>query len=206
MRKYWFTICAAILAIMAAQIGVSQYASAHSESPSLVTFTNGQILTHTDLNNSLAHIHNTLSGGITNTHISASAAIAYSKLNLAGSLVNADLAAGAAITASKLAVPSMLPVAWAVVQSTCSTSPCTIVASNNVTSITRSGTGEYVVNLTAARSNANGVTMAQSVSGILAGDVCFATTGSTTAIQIGCFDSALGGATDAAFHVVIWGN
>jgi hypothetical protein len=200
MRKYWFTICAAILAIMLAQVGVSQYASAHSESPSLVTFTNGQILTHTDLNNSLAHIHNTLSGGITNTHISASAAIAYSKLNLANSLTLAD-------TASDIDV--LLPLGYATLADDCAVNGavCTLAISSGVTSITNNAAevGQYDVVLSTATSSVN---THISVTPIGGSDMnCGINSGrTTTTFTVTCVDDATGAEQTGQFSIIFWGR
>jgi hypothetical protein len=98
--------------------------SAHSGAPALTTFGTGQTLTSQALNDSFAHIHNTLSGGILNVNISTSAGIAH----------------------SKLATPALVPKAWALVAGVCTcndaadTTTCTLTASSRVTSIKSSGT------------------------------------------------------------------
>lgn len=55
-------------------------AFAHSELPAATVWTNGQILTYTALNNTVAHIHNTFTNGLLNVHVNSAAAIAHSKL------------------------------------------------------------------------------------------------------------------------------
>lgn len=86
-------------------------ASAHTGSPAMVTWSSGQYLTYTDLNNALAHIHNTLSAGIVDANLSSSAAIAHSKLQTPAlvskavlSTTTACVGAGAAGTDCTVAV------------------------------------------------------------------------------------------------------
>lgn len=59
---------------------VTGVAVGHTGSPAFTVFTNGQTLTATALNANFAHIHNTLSGGISNANIAPNAAIATTKL------------------------------------------------------------------------------------------------------------------------------
>jgi hypothetical protein len=72
----------AIAIILLAALGFIIYGVAygHTGSPALTVFSNGQTLTASALNANFAHIHNTLSGGISNANIAPNAAIAQSKL------------------------------------------------------------------------------------------------------------------------------
>lgn len=132
--KFWL---AGVVLLMAVAL-------AHTGSPSLTTFSNGQVLTASALNDNFGHIHNTLSGGIANAHVSSSAAIQYSKLNLGGALTYADFAA---------ATKAYLPRAWAMVDNvsgcdSAATGTCTLNASTAVTSVTTdSTTGQFKINL-----------------------------------------------------------
>lgn len=55
-------------------------ALAHTGSPSPTTWSAGNTLTVQSLNDTIAHLHNTLSGGIVDAHLSTSAAISHSKM------------------------------------------------------------------------------------------------------------------------------
>lgn len=114
-------------------------AAAHTASPAMVTFQAGAKLTAADLNNALAHIHNTLSGGITDANLSTSAAIAH----------------------TKLATPALVPKASAVVTANCdgaaaAGTDCTFTSISNVTAVSAQGTaggGIYCVDLAYAPAN-----------------------------------------------------
>lgn len=66
-------------------------AVAHTGSPAPTVWSSGNTLTAANLNDTVAHIHNTLSGGIVDAHISTSAAIAHSKLARPGLVAKAVL-------------------------------------------------------------------------------------------------------------------
>lgn len=55
-------------------------ATAHTGAPDASYWTNGSQLTAADLNNTVAHMHNTFNGGIVDSHISTTAGIQHSKL------------------------------------------------------------------------------------------------------------------------------
>jgi len=114
-------------------VAVYTNASAHTSSPStFTTFSNGQVLTASTLNANFAHLHNTLTGSITDANISALAAIQH----------------------GKLAMPLLVAKAFAVVGT--NTSPCTGVGGtlcsvpmgqNVVSARTGTNAGEYIVTL-----------------------------------------------------------
>ena len=145
-----------------------------------------ETLRYSDLNANFAHIHNTMVGG----H--------------GARLVDSDVASGASIAHSKLATPALLPRMWALVSTTCTTSPCTIAASSGpLTSITRGATGEYVVTMSTARAN---TTYMFQVNALVPASIIFcrpALVNSTTVFHISCFDSAFA-AADSAFNVVMF--
>lgn len=66
-------------------------ALAHTGSPSPTTWSAGNTLTAQSLNDTIAHIHNTLSAGIVDSNISTSAAISHSKLARPGLVTKAVL-------------------------------------------------------------------------------------------------------------------
>lgn len=80
--KLRHVVAAAFLAVLIQVVTVLGYgvAVAHTGSPSPTTWTNGSQLTATQLNDTVAHLHNTFSAGIIDAHISTSAAIAHTKL------------------------------------------------------------------------------------------------------------------------------
>lgn len=99
------------------------------------TWSVGEVITSTDLNAALSHIHGTMVGGhgprLTNSDVSGSAAIAH----------------------SKLATPSLVPKVWGYLD--CSTTPgtCAISASSGLASAAFVSTGRYTLTLTNARTN-----------------------------------------------------
>lgn len=66
-------------------------AVAHTGSPSPTTWSNGNTLTAANLNDTIAHIHNTFSAGIVDANISTSAAISHAKLARPGLVTKAVL-------------------------------------------------------------------------------------------------------------------
>jgi hypothetical protein len=64
-------------------------ALAHTGSPSPTTWSAGNTLTASSLNDTIAHIHNTFSGGIVDAHVSTSAAISHAKLARPGLVAKA---------------------------------------------------------------------------------------------------------------------
>lgn len=95
----------------------------------------GDVLTASDLNGALQHIHNNMVG------------------NHGARLVNADVSTTAAIAHSKLAAPALVPKAYAQVGETnvnpnC-TGTCTLINAYNVAAVTAVDAGVYNVQLTA---------------------------------------------------------
>ncbi len=126
MKKYGW-----IMGAVVAVLGVAAVTYAGS----IKTWSNGEVLSSTDLNANFNHIHGTMVGG----H--------------GARLVNADISTSAAISHAKLATPTLVPKAWAYV-SACpdpgdagTANPCTIGAKQSVSTITRAGDGEYEVTL-----------------------------------------------------------
>lgn len=113
--------------LIVTMLTVGAWTWAHSQSPSMVTWSSGDALTHSALNQAFQHLHNTFTAGIKDEHVHASAAIAH----------------------SKMATPALLPKAWGKVTNGCSaSSTCTLYASSRVTSVARTATaGEYEVTL-----------------------------------------------------------
>lgn len=119
-------------------------------------------------------------------------------------LTNANLASDAAISHSKLATPALVSKAWVELDAVCGGSPCTIGDSRQVTSVTRSGAGVYVVNLsvTLSATTAPLVTVGEDDKN------CRYTAKSTTSVTISCktngTDLVAPAASDTKFTMVIW--
>lgn len=145
----------------------------------------GDTLSTTDVNANFTHIHNTMVGG----H--------------GGRLVNADVNALANIGYTKIQNGRGIARAWADVESTCSSTPCTVDESLNITSISRSGAGTYTVTLNyTATDNVFSVFVQSHTSTA----ICWGTSASTTTVSVACsdYDAAIGPtATDAAFSVIV---
>jgi hypothetical protein len=101
---------------------------------------NGESLTAADLNGNFAHIHNLMVGG----H--------------GPRLVNADVSGSANISESKIANGHGIAKAFAYAAE-CDGGACTLRASQNITSISNTGTGEYGVTLGYTPVNANFVVL-----------------------------------------------
>lgn len=144
-----------------------------------------ETLRYSDLNSNFQHIHNTMVGG----H--------------GARLLDADVSASAAIAHSKLATPALVPKVWASVLSDCSASPCTVSASSGVSSITRSGTGEYDVLFSNVRANAvyGALITPFDATGLRS---CRQTSAATNGFHVSCFDAAA--AVDTGFTVMILDN
>jgi hypothetical protein len=150
---------AAMLAAILDRVIVLSPAWAHTGSPSPTTWSSGQTLTSTNLNDTIAHIHNTFSAGIVDAHINASAAIAH----------------------SKLATPALVPKAWGVVTSNCTGSAAAGTACTNTNSrvtgvVTKGSNGQYCVQLAYTPTDTAFVVQ---VTSHTAADVCIADTRST---------------------------
>lgn len=120
------------------------------------------------------------------------------------SLTNSNIAANAAIAHSKFATPALVSKAWAELDAVCSSSPCTVGDSSQVTSVTRSATGVYVVNfsVTLTATHAPIVTVGEDDKN------CRYTTKATTSVTISCktngTDLVAPAASDTKFTVVVW--
>lgn len=113
-------------------------AVAHTGSPTPTVWSSGNTLTATNLNDTIAHMHNTFSGGIVDAHISSSAAIAH----------------------SKLATPALVPKAMAVVTANCdgtaaAGTACTFTGSKVTAVGANAAAGTYCVQLAYTPTNAN---------------------------------------------------
>lgn len=179
-----------LIVVLLVQLGAVTYraASAHTGSPSMVTWNAGDYLTTSDLNNAMAHLHNTFSAGITNSMISSNAAISH----------------------TKMATPALLPKAWGVVglagvcdAGAAAGTNCTIDEDSQVTAVQSSGTaGLYRVNLDYTPANANFVVLANSGTADRFCEVVSPAT-STPHFQIRCRDSA-GALQNAIIHFVVF--
>lgn len=157
------------------------------ESGAIKTWATGETLGSADLNANFQHIHNNMVGG----H--------------GARLLDADVSTTANIASSKLAAYRLIPIAWAGSPTTCAGSPCTIVNSSRVTSITRAGAGSYRVNLSPVLTDLNFV-MAVSGNTGAQGRICYyVSAGSTTAQLIFvCNNDFVGTTVDASFSLVIY--
>lgn len=111
------------------------FAAALAFAGPIVTWSSGDTITANDLSANFTHIHATMVGA----H--------------GPRLVNSDVSATAAISHSKLATPSLIPKAWGTINAY-SDGGISVAASSGVSSAAYSGTGQYTVNLSTARSNA----------------------------------------------------
>ncbi len=82
MKKTIPIVVATVLTLLTVNAGLLAVQSAfgHAGSPAATTWSSGQVLTAQNLNDTISHIHNTFSNGITDAHVNANAAIAISKL------------------------------------------------------------------------------------------------------------------------------
>ena len=171
----------AVLAFMAGTVGTAVAGSIKS-------WSNGEVLSSSDINSNFSHIHGTMVGG----H--------------GARLVNADVASNAAIAHSKLATPALVPKAWAVVTSACAASPCVPGASAGAAAtITRTAGGSYVWTWSVARADANYAVFVTANSA--AGTppyACYSTAPGTGSFNFFCYDGANPPALqDAAFSVMV---
>lgn len=170
-KKFWALMVLSALFILGNAVPLVTEAIAHSGSPSPTTWSNGQVLTHTALNDTVSHLHNTFSGGIVDAHLSTSAAVQHSKLQF----------------------PALVPKAWAVVTADCTGSAaagtqCTTADLSRVSTITTNGaTGVFRLNLAYTPGNTAFVVL---VTSHTSGSYCMADTRATAAPHalIKCFD------------------
>lgn len=156
------------------------------ETGAIKTWTSGEKLTSADLNANFNHIHTLMVGG----H--------------GGRLVDADVNASANIATTKLAARPLVPVAWVIV-SDCTGSPCTIVASSGVTSVTRAGTGSYSVNLTTARpTTAYMASVSRYSTAAGAQEICWVgAIVSTSVVPVACSSDFVPTPADTGFSVIV---
>ncbi len=161
-----------------------------AEAGAIKSWSSDETITGTDINANFAHIHSRMVGG----H--------------GGRLVDADVSAAASISTSKLAAYRLIPVAWATangggVNTACSASPCTIAAGTGITSVTRTGAGDYTVNFTSSRTNVNYNTIVSA--GAPSQTFCNSSTPTAASVLVKCCDMA-GTPTDTTFSVTILDN
>ncbi len=156
---------------------------AHSETPSMVTWTVGQKLTYTDLNDAFSHVHNTLSGGLSNTNLSSSAAIAH----------------------SKMATPGVLPKSFLYVGTPCTVNGvCAETVDQGATSVTtRTATGTYDIIWSSVRTNAayGLLVVGHGVGNFICSQQ---DTANVAGFRVNCFTADTGVAADAPFTVVMF--
>lgn len=95
-----------------------------------------------------------------------------------------------------------ISVAWAVVQSPCTASPCTRDDNLGISSITRSAAGTYTATLSTARSNSAFAAVTSAGNSAL---TCSAEAASTSTVAIVCFNGSAV-ATDSDFSIVVFDN
>lgn len=166
---------------------------AHAGSPSMTTFSSGQVLTAAALNDNFSHLHNTFTNGITNAHVNSAAAIAYSKLNLTNSIVRADF---------NSTIAALLPRAWVTVANgaVCAADPCTLGAGSGVSAVNWSGAGLYAITLSTARPDNNYGIIATCVESLDCR--CVGLPSTTTVFGVDCFNAA-GAAANKRFTVML---
>ena len=150
----------------------------------------GETLSPTDLNANFAHLH---------------AAVGHAH---GAVITNADIKSSAAIAHSKMATPGLLPKAWASIGGTvaCASSPCTITRqwpASYFSSVTRSATGLYVVNITSSRPNTSYLVMLTPISNVF-GVRCAVNDLGATSFYVYCFGDTGAVANDAAFNIVLF--
>jgi len=160
---------------------------AHTSTPAFTVWSPGQGLTATALNDSLAHLHNTFSGGIVDAHISSTAAI----------------------SVSKLARPDLLPRSWAYTSGATNV-PGAILTSGLTTSLTYTrgaGAGVFTYTLSPARPNANYmlVVTGQGIAAAAADNFgCHVRSRTTTGGSIECYNAAGALADPPRLDGVLW--
>lgn len=115
-------------------------------------------------------------------------------------LTNSNLASNASIAQSKIADYQLFPKLWVSVQSVCSSSPCTMTDKQKVTSVTRSGTGVYVVNFSATLTASH-----LAIPSVHEADkICRTDTWATTSVTVTCRTvGSSPAASDTAFDLIV---
>lgn len=182
-RKTWFQIAGLVVALNLALYGLVPFVR-NAYATSLKVWSQGEVVKYSDLNGNFQTVNN-------------------ATLNVA-QVVDANVSATAAIAHSKLKTPALVPKAWAFTTGgDCASSPCTIGASSGVTSITRTGTGVYVVTWTTTRADNLYAVLVTAQS--TAGKWCMMASGTTSAATINCY-TATASAADVALHVMLMDN
>lgn len=147
------------------------------------SWSSGDTVSISDINSNFQHIHNQMVGG----H--------------GARLVNADVSTTANIEYTKVQNGRGIARAWADIESSCTSNPCTVAESLNVTSVGWTSTGIYTVNLSyTATDNVYAVIVSSSTSGV----TCTGVSTSTTVVGIECLDLDSPAVTNAAFSVIIY--
>lgn len=131
------------------------------------TWASGDTISISDINSNFQHLHNNMVGG----H--------------GARLVNADVSSTANIGYTKIQNGRGIARAWGRVGTDCTSSPCTVDESMNVTSVTRDSTGVYEVNLSYTATDAVYATIAVSENQAC---FCIAEPDTTTKFDINCYD------------------
>lgn len=154
------------------------------------TWSSGETLTASELNANFAHIHNNMVGA----H--------------GGRLVDSDVSSIANINSSKLAAYRYIPTNWEVRTLMCAVNgACTVAASQNITSDTRTAQGVYSVVMPAHTDNAYAVFL--TVNACNAGNcTCQVNGQTTTTITVNCFrvDTGSNAAVDATYSLTVMDN
>ncbi len=119
-------------------------------------------------------------------------------------VTNAKVSSGAAIAHSKLATPALVPKAWVLVATSCTSlgSTCTITESSGVTSVVHDGSvvGRYTITFSSTLANTNYAIFTNALGAVRS---CFVTGRSTTVVTIDCYDLATPTAADTAFNLMM---
>lgn len=199
-RRLLLTVILAATLLGSAALAFIPPITGSVEGAAIKTWGSGETLTSTDLNANFQHIHNNMVGG----H--------------GGRLVDADVSNTAAIKSSKLADGKGIAKAYVEISSACGGATCAYSTSLNVSSVTRSAAGTYVVNLNYTPTDASyavfvvqrdvGLTFANPICGVNA----HTSAGAITIVcrTIGCAANPCTGAnftgtgTDTIFGVLVY--
>lgn len=146
------------------------------------SWSNGEYITHTDLNAALTHLHNSVGHG-------------HGPI-----LVNSDVSASAAIAHSKLKTPALVPKAWTSLTATCTAGTCTAVDSSVVTSVAFVSTGVYTVNFP-TRGDANYGALVTAYGNLLIN--CGVTAKAATTATVTCVTGTTGAVVNGAFTFLL---
>lgn len=178
-REFW----AAALVVL--------FAATYANATSIYSWSNGEVLTATQLNANFAHIHNSMVGG----H--------------GARLVDSDVSTLAAISTNKLAARYFIPTVWAKVgagATACAADPCTVEDSSGTVTVARAGNGSYTATFP-AQSDAVFAVVVQANSPVSV--LCRGIAATTTTASIVCTETVddvtdTNAATDAAFSFLVF--